>query len=71
MIANVAQAFESMAKHGEEIPSRFIILRFIEMIKRTSAELLGMVYLPYDVMRTLKMLEGRIEGRTTEKGAED
>jgi regulator of protease activity HflC (stomatin/prohibitin superfamily) len=70
MIANTARAFASMAKYGEEIPSRFVILRFIEMIKRTSVELLGKMYLPYDVMRTFKMLEGRIEGRT-EEGAGD
>jgi len=63
MIANTARAFASMAKYGEEIPSRFIILRFIEMIKRTSVDLLGKMYLPYDVMRTLNELEGRIEGR--------
>ncbi len=70
MIANTARAFASMAKYGEEIPSRFVILRFIEMIKHTSVELLGKMYLPYDVMRTLDMLQGRIEGRT-EKDAGD
>lgn len=63
MIANTVGAFkEATAKYGPEIPSRIVILRFIEMIKRTSAELLGMVYLPYDVMRTLKMLEDRMAG---------
>jgi regulator of protease activity HflC (stomatin/prohibitin superfamily) len=62
MIANTAKAFASMAKYGEEIPSRFVILRFIEMIKRTSVEMLGKLYLPYDVMRTFQMLEGSIKG---------
>ena len=66
MIGNTAKAFASMAKHGEEIPSRLVILRFIEMIKRTSAELLGKFYLPYDVMQTFEMLEKRIEGRREE-----
>ena len=66
MIANTAKAFDSMARYGEEIPSRFVILRFIEMIKRTSIEMLGRLYLPYDVMRTFKMLEGGIEGHREE-----
>ena len=66
MIANTAKAFASMARYGEEIPSRFVILRFIEMIKRTSIEMLGRLYLPYDVMRTFKMLEGGIEGHREE-----
>jgi len=66
MIANTARAFASMAKYGEEIPSRFVILRFIEMLKRTSVDLLGKLYLPYDVMRTLKMLGGSIEGHREE-----
>ena len=66
MIANTAKAFASMAKYGEEIPSRFVILRFIEMIKRTSIEMLGRLYLPYHVMRTFKMLEGGIEGHREE-----
>jgi regulator of protease activity HflC (stomatin/prohibitin superfamily) len=66
MIANTAKAFASMAKYGEEIPSRFVILRFIEMIKRTSVEMLGKLYLPYDVMRTFKMLESSVEGRREE-----
>jgi regulator of protease activity HflC (stomatin/prohibitin superfamily) len=70
MIANTARAFASMARYGEEIPSRFVILRFIEMIKRTSVEMLGRLYLPYDVMRTFKMLEAKIE-RRTEEDAED
>jgi regulator of protease activity HflC (stomatin/prohibitin superfamily) len=66
MIANTAKAFDSMAKYGEEVPSRFVILRFIEMIKRTSVEMLGKLYLPYDVMRTFKMLEDRMEERRGE-----
>lgn len=63
MIANTAKAFDSMARYGEEIPSRFVILRFIEMIKRTSVDLLGKLYLPYDVVRTFDILQKRIEGR--------
>lgn len=70
MLANTAKAFASMAKYGEEIPSRFVILRFIEMIKRTSVDLLGKLYLPYDVMRTFEMLQRRIEG-PKEEGAGD
>ena len=66
MIANTAKAFASMARYGEEIPSRFVILRFIDMIKRTSVAMLGKLYLPHDVMRTLRMLEGRTEGRKEE-----
>jgi regulator of protease activity HflC (stomatin/prohibitin superfamily) len=62
MIANTAKAFASMAEYGEEIPSRFVILRFVEMIKRTSVEMLGRLYSPYDVMWTLERLEGRMEG---------
>ena len=70
MIANTAKAFDSMAKYGEEIPSRFVILRFVEMIKRTSVEMLGKLYLPYDVVRTFEMLQKRIEG-PKEEDAED
>jgi len=66
MIVNTAKAFDSMARYGEEIPSRFVILRFIEMIKRTSVEMLGRLYLPYDVMRTFRILERRIQGRIDE-----
>jgi len=71
MIANTAKAFASMARYGEEIPSRFVILRFIEMIKRTSVEMLGRLYLPYDVMRTFKMLEGSIERRREEDAGDE
>ena len=70
MIANTAKAFASMAKYGEEIPSRFVILRFVEMIKRTSIEMLGRLYSPYDVTLTLERLEGRREWRR-EEGAGD
>jgi len=72
MIANAVKIFTELAsKYGREIPSQLVILRFIEMIRCTSAELFGMVYLPYDVMRTLKMLEDRIEGRKQEDAKED
>ncbi len=74
MIVETTRLLDEMAKYGKGIPSRFVIMRFTEMIKRTSVELSGRFYLPYEVMRTLEKLEDRIEGHggeNQESGADD
>ncbi len=63
MITNTIETFATMVKkYGQEVPSRFIILRFIDMIKRTSAELMGRLYLPYEMMRAMATLELKLKG---------
>jgi len=65
MIVNTARIFNEMSKQNKDIPSRFLILRFIETLRRTSNQLLGALYTPQNMMATLDDLQKLIEGRST------
>jgi regulator of protease activity HflC (stomatin/prohibitin superfamily) len=63
MIVNTARAFDRMSRQNKDIPSRFLILRFIETMRHTSTQLLGEFYTPQNMVETLDELKRMIEGR--------
>ena len=59
MLQRSAEILEDLkAKYGEDVPPRLIALRFADMIRRLSNT---MPYLPHDVVKTLGILEKRLE----------
>ncbi len=59
VLVNVARVFKEIARYGKEIPSRLVLLRFIDMISQLSAE--GF-YLPTDMIETMNKLQEKCKG---------
>ncbi len=59
MLDRTAEDLNEMAKRGEKLSSRLVVLSFIEMLKRTALE--QSLYSPENMIRTLEMLRRKIE----------
>lgn len=57
MLADTAKMFAEIAARGQRVSRGFIILSFIDMVKRTAST--RSFYLPDDIVKTLDMLEKR------------
>lgn len=59
MLTNTARMFAEMAQRGQQVSRNFVVLSFIDMIKRTAH--MREIYLPDDIVKTLTMLEDRFK----------
>ncbi len=59
MLVQTARMFAEMAQRGQRISKNFVVLGFIDMIKRTAH--MRDIYLPDDIVKTLTMLEDRFK----------
>jgi len=59
MLAYTARMFASVTERGDKLSKGFVVLSFVDMIKRTASS--RQLYLPDDIMKTLDMLEKRFK----------
>ncbi len=67
MIVAITQAFQSLTETGARIPSQFVLLRMLEVLKRSSFDpQVGTLFLPAELIKSWNMVREMALGKSPE-----